>query len=246
MDAQIQKAVEYIRESKGIMVLTGAGISTESGIPDFRSPGTGLWEQIDPMEALSTKVLFNHPEKFYRQGFKILTAMKDAVPNIAHIILAKMEEEGIIDLIVTQNIDNLHQKAGSKKVYEVHGHVRSGSCLNCKEEMPIDRMAQKVEDKEIPPRCNNCGGIVRPNVVMFGDSLPPCFDMAMDAVGKHDLLIVIGSSLEVGPVNYLAYLCKKLMIINLGSTAYDYRGDLIIHQKAGETLMKIYETLKKE
>ena len=246
MDDQIQRAVQYIRESKGVIVLTGAGISTESGIPDFRSPGTGLWEQLDPMEALSTKTLYNHPDKFYNQGFQILTSMKDAVPNIAHSILARMEEEGIIDLLVTQNIDNLHQKAGSKKVYEVHGHVRSGSCLNCREEMVMDRMEEKVEVGEIPPRCENCGGIVRPNVVMFGDSLPLCFDKAMDAVEKSDLLIVIGSSLEVGPVNYLADLCKKLMIINLGPTTYDYRADLIIRQKAGETLSAIYEALKKE
>lgn len=245
MEDQIQRAVQCIKESKGIMVLTGAGISTESGIPDFRSPGTGLWEKMDPMEALSTKTLLNHPEKFYRQGFQILTSMKDALPNTAHRVLAKMEEEGIVDLLVTQNIDNLHQKAGSKKVYEVHGHVRSGSCLECQEEMLLDKMENKVADGEIPPRCEHCGGIVRPNVVMFGDALPPCFDMAMDAIRKYDLLIVIGSSLEVGPVNYLAYLCKKLMIINLGPTAYDSRADLIIRQKAGEALTSIYEALKK-
>lgn len=245
MEDQIQKAVQYIKESKGIMVLTGAGISTESGIPDFRSPGTGLWEKMDPMEALSTKILLNHPEKFYRQGFQILTSMKDALPNTAHRVLAKMEEEGMIDLLVTQNIDNLHQKAGSKKVYEVHGHVRSGSCLECQEEMLMDQMEKKVADGEIPPRCEHCGGIVRPNVVMFGDALPPCFDMAMDAIRKYERLIVIGSSLEVGPVNYLAYLCKKLMIINLGPTAYDSRADLILRQKAGEALSSIYEALKK-
>ncbi|MEW9123925.1 MAG: NAD-dependent protein deacylase [Thermotaleaceae bacterium] len=245
MEQNIQKAAEIIKKSKGVVVLTGAGISTESGIPDFRSPGTGLWEKMDPMEALSTEVLYNRPEKFYREGFEILRSMKDIAPNVTHEILGKMEEEGCVDLIVTQNIDNLHQKAGSKKVYEVHGHIRSGYCIQCSKEINMENLEEKVDKGEIPPRCESCGGVLRPNVVMFGDSLPACFDWAMDAVENGELLIVIGSSLEVGPVNYLAQICKKLMIINLGSTAYDRRADLIINEKASLALTKIYALLRK-
>ncbi|MBB6218268.1 NAD-dependent deacetylase [Anaerosolibacter carboniphilus] len=240
---KIERAAALIRSSRKTIVLTGAGISTESGIPDFRSPGTGLWEKIDPMEALSTKALYQNPKYFYEVGFQLLTSMADAVPNKAHEILAKLEEEGYIHLLVTQNIDNLHQKAGSKEVLEVHGHTRSGYCLNCDDEVSIQEMNRIVRKGEIPPRCPVCGGTLRPRVVLFGDSLPPCFDRAWSEVEKGDLLIVIGSSLEVGPVNYLANLCKKLMIINLGTTTYDQRADLIIQGAASQVLEQIYEKL---
>ncbi len=240
---EIKSAVALIKSSRKTIVLTGAGISTESGIPDFRSPGTGLWEKIDPMEALSTKALYQYPKYFYEVGFPLLTSMADAEPNKAHKILAKLEDEGYIQLLVTQNIDNLHQKAGSKDVLEVHGHTRSGYCLSCYGEVSMRDMNHIIQTGEIPPRCPNCGGTLRPHVVLFGDSLPPCFDRAWGEVETGDLLIVIGSSLEVGPVNHLANLCKNLMIINLGKTAYDRRADLIIQGTASSILEQIYEKL---
>lgn len=245
MNEKMMKAAQLIKESKNVCVLTGAGISTESGIPDFRSPDSGLWKKIDPMEALSTGVLLNDPKKFYEIGFKILTSMKDSKPNKSHEILAKMEQKGYISLLVTQNIDNLHKRAGSKHVLEVHGHVRSGFCMGCNKEMVFSDIEEKVKKGEIPPKCSICGGVVRPNVVMFGDSLPPCFDEAWKEVENGELLIVIGSSLAVGPVNYLAQICKKLMIINVGPTSYDHRASLIINGKASEILEKIYEELEK-
>jgi NAD-dependent deacetylase len=240
---EMKRAVALMKNSRKTIVLTGAGISTESGIPDFRSPGIGLWEKIDPMEALSTKALYQNPKYFYEVGFQLLTSMMDAEPNKAHKILAKLEEEGYIHLLVTQNIDNLHQRAGSKEVLEVHGHTRSGYCLSCYRELPMKDMDNIIQMGEIPPRCPQCGGTLRPRVVLFGDSLPPCFDRAWREVEKGDLLIVIGSSLEVGPVNHLANLCKKLMIINLGKTAYDQRADLIIQGAASSILEEIYEKL---
>lgn len=244
IDEKLQRAAELIKDSKKTVVLTGAGISTESGIPDFRSPGTGLWEKIDPMQALSTSVLLNYPERFYAYGFKILTSMLDAKPNVSHEILAKMEAQGYISMIVTQNIDSLHQKAGSKNVLEVHGHIRSGHCIHCKAEYSMEKMKKKVEAGEVPPQCEGCGGVLRPNVVMFGDQLPSCFDAAWNEVEKSDLLIVIGSSLEVGPVNYLAQICKKLMIINMSSTAYDHRAVLLMNGKASDILTSIYSILE--
>lgn len=246
MDEKIQKAAQLIRESKKVVVLTGAGISTESGIPDFRSPETGLWEKIDPMKALSTSVLLNHPEEFYAVGFKILTSMLNAKPNKSHEILAKMEREGYISTLVTQNIDNLHQKAGSQNVLEVHGHIRDGYCLNCHAKLSLEKIKEKVEKKEIPPRCMVCGGIVRPSVIMFGDQLPSSFDQAWNETENADLLMVIGSSLEVGPVNYLAHICKKLIIINLAQTAYDHRAAVCIPEKASKALDKIYQLLKND
>lgn len=150
------------------MVLTGAGISTESGIPDFRSPGTGLWENIDPMEALSTSVLYNNTEKFYKEGFNMLLNMTDAEPNRAHYALAEMERLGYIKGVITQNIDNLHYKAGSKYILEVHGNTREGSCIKCGTIVDLNILINKVNNKEIPPKCDKCGGILRPDVVFLG------------------------------------------------------------------------------
>ncbi|MCK9217384.1 MAG: NAD-dependent deacylase [Firmicutes bacterium] len=238
-----KEAAVVIKKSKNIVVLTGAGISTESGIPDFRSPGEGLWTKMDPMEALSTKVLLEEPRKFYETGFKIITTMKDAKPNRAHEILAKMEQGGIIQLVITQNIDNLHFKAGSQNVYEVHGNSRSYTCMNCNKSYEISTIEEKVELNEIPPKCT-CGGVIRPDVVMFGDMLPSCFYTGMRKVQEADLLIAIGTSLTVYPVSQLAEVCRKLMIINLSSTAYDYRSEVIINDNISEALTKIYSILE--
>lgn len=238
-----EKAAKSITGSKSVVVLTGAGISTESGIPDFRSPGTGLWEKYDPMEALSAAVLYNEPEKFYSLGFKIITSMKDAVPNKAHYIIAELEKMGMIDLVVTQNIDGLHHKAGSRNVYEVHGTTRTCSCEKCGEKYDTALIEKRVDGGEVPPRCR-CKGLIRPDVVLFGDMLPKCFYDSIDKVENADLLIVIGSSLSVSPVNYLAEICKKLMIINLGKTYYDSKSDIIINEKISSALEKIMEYVR--
>lgn len=238
-----EKAASMIQNSKYTVVLTGAGISTESGIPDFRSPGTGLWEKIDPMKALSTEVLYNDPQQFYRVGFELILSIKDAEPNKAHYMLTEMESAGIINLIITQNIDNLHIKAGSKRVFEVHGNTRTCTCIKCERQYLINQVKDMVKNNSIPPKCS-CGGIIRPDVVLFGDMLPECFDKGVREVKLADLLIVIGSSLTVGPVNYLAGICKKLMILNIGDTPFDYRADIIIREKASAALENIMECLK--
>ena len=235
-----EKAAQMIKKSRSSVVLTGAGVSTDSGIPDFRSPGSGLWEKVDPMEALSSKVLYNNPEKFYNLGFKIITSMKNAVPNEAHYMIAKLEELGFIDLVVTQNIDGLHHKAGSRNVHEVHGTTRTCSCDNCGEKYDTALIEKKVKEGEIPPRCR-CRGIIRPDVVLFGDMLPDCFYESIKKVEEADLLIVIGSSLSVSPVNHFADICKKLMIINLGETSYDNKSDIIIRENISNALEKIME-----
>jgi NAD-dependent deacetylase len=242
-DDIIKKLARAIIESDNVAVLTGAGISTESGIPDFRSPGTGLWEKIDPMEALSTNVLYNNPEKFYHIGFKIIMSMMDAQPNKAHYVLADLERDGLIDVVITQNIDNLHRKAGSKNVLEVHGETRTGYCTKCGGRVDIAVLAKKVDGAQIPPRCDGCNGILRPNVILFGDMLPPCFSEAWEYAKSCDLFLVIGSSLNVGPVNNLASLCRRLMIVNMGETPYDSMAELIIKGKAGEVLDSLYSEI---
>lgn len=244
--SKIDQACDMIKNSSKTMVLTGAGISTESGIPDFRSPGSGLWENIDPMEALSTTVLYNNPQKFYSEGYSMLLGMTDAKPNTAHYILAEMEEQGYIKGVITQNIDNLHQRAGTKYLLEVHGNTREGSCTSCGRVVNLDVITEKVNNKEIPPKCNNCGGLLRPDVIFFGDMLPEDFNIAVQEMENCDLLIVIGSSLAVAPVNYLPSLAKKLMIINEGRTAMDYICDLKLEEKAGAVLEKILNELNEE
>ncbi|WP_077367167.1 SIR2 family NAD-dependent protein deacylase [Anaerosalibacter sp. Marseille-P3206] len=244
--SKIKQASDMIKNSSKTMVLTGAGISTESGIPDFRSPGSGLWENMDPMEALSTTVLYNNPKKFYSEGYKILLGMTDAKPNTAHYVLAEMEKQGYIKGVITQNIDNLHQKAGTKYLLEVHGNTREGSCTTCGKVVDINVLTEKVNNNEIPPKCNQCGGLLRPDVIFFGDMLPEDFNIALQEMEDCQLLIVIGSSLAVSPVNYLPSMAEKFIIINEGRTAMDYRCDLKIEDKAGVVLEKILMELNKE
>lgn len=238
-----ERIASMILESRLTLVLTGAGISTESGIPDFRSPGTGLWEKLDPMEALSTDVLYNDPAKFYNEGFKILTSMKNAKPNDAHIILAKMEDEGLISGIVTQNIDNLHFEAGSKNIMEVHGHIRYGHCIKCGKTYAFEIIENRVLHGDIPPLCL-CGGLIRPDVIFFGDNLPDCFNKAWEISSTCDLMIVVGSSLQVGPVNYLPGLAKRLIIINSGETMYDGKAEVLCRELATTALNNIYNIIR--
>jgi len=245
MEHQIDKACQMIRQAHKVYVLTGAGISTESGIPDFRSPNGGLWEKIDPMEALSTEILYNNPEKFYDVGFKILTSMKNIEPNSGHVALAELEHLGFIQGIITQNIDGLHQQAGSSKVLEVHGHIRTCTCLNCGEKVDLDVVNMKIAQNEIPPRCNLCNGVLRTDVVLFGDPLPEDFNIAWNKMKECDLLIVVGSSLMVAPVSYFPQTVSKVIIINIGDTSFDDYADIVINEKSGRVLTTLLEKLKK-
>lgn len=243
----VEKVAKAILESKITSVLTGAGISTESGIPDFRSPGTGLWNKFD-LNRLSSDVLYNRPTEFYREGAKILKfllSIKKAKPNKAHYILAEMEKDGLVSCVITQNIDGLHIKAGSKKVYEVHGNLREGYCISCSKKVTFGTLAGKVVRGQIPPICNNCGGILRANVVLFGDELPQDYTRAIVEVERSDLLLVIGSSLEVSPVNYLPTMCRRFVIINNRKTHFDNAAYVVWNEKASIALNAIYKEIKK-
>lgn len=236
---KIDKLRDMILESRKTLVLTGAGVSTDSGIPDFRSEGTGLWEEMDPMEALSTSVLFRDPEKFYRTGFKILRDMDGVEPNDSHRALAYLEKSGYIDGLITQNIDNLHFKAGSKKVYEVHGNTRDGHCMSCYADVSLREIEEKVDRGEIPPICQKCGGKLRPSVTLFGDMLPNDFIKAQREAEAADLIIVIGSSLTVSPVNYLPRLSKNFVIINKTRTIMDDMAALCIRENSSQVLNQL-------
>ena len=240
----IKKAVDLILNSKKTFVLTGAGISTESGIPDFRS-STGYYSKMDPINALSKDILLGNPERFYKEGYMILNDIYDKEPNEGHKALKKLEDLGLVQGIITQNIDNLHTKAGSRKVYEVHGETRDVHCMKCGKTFDFSVMREEVEKGNIPPKCPDCGGVLRPNVVMFGDMMPEDFLRAEDELRDTDLLIVIGSSLTVSPVNYLPRLVDRLIIINNTRTPEDRRADVVFHRPSGEVLTEILEEIEK-
>ncbi|MFZ5648891.1 MAG: SIR2 family NAD-dependent protein deacylase [Bacillota bacterium] len=231
--------------SNRTMVLTGAGISTESGIPDFRGPD-GLWNKVDPMYVFSADTFVYRPEVFYKTGMPLLGTLQEAKPNAAHVVIGELEKAGLVWAVVTQNVDGLHQKAGSKMVYELHGHLRSATCMNCRHVIPWEQLEEMVRSGQVPPRHQSCGGVFKPDAVFFGDPLPSDFYDCCREVSESELLIVVGSSLEVSPVNYLPGLCKKLVIINMGETTYDHRAYLKIEARAGEAFTLLADALRKK
>ncbi len=243
---------KLILSSKKTVVLTGAGISTESGIPDFRSPDSGIWTKFDPF-SMTSDILYNDPEKFYRNGLKFLEflySMRNSEPNKAHIALAEMEKLGLISAVITQNIDSLHKKAGSKKVYEIHGSLMEAYCMRCKSRTSFDELVEKVSSGNIPPDCSVCSkngkrGILRPDLVLFGDLLPESFNISVREAGSSDMLMVVGSSLEVSPANQLPMESKKFIIINREATYYDGMAEIVWHESAGVALEEILDELKK-
>ena len=235
-----------VRERRPCTVLTGAGISTESGIPDFRSP-TGIWAKYDPMEYATIAAFRRDPVKvweFYALRFEVLTK---AEPNEGHLALAELERRGLLEAVVTQNIDGLHARAGSDSVVEVHGSIRSASCLECGERVPLEDVIAALDDAPAPP-CPRCGAVLKPDVVMFGELLPAAaIDRAVELAQRAGLLLVVGSSLEVHPVAGLPAETISaggaLAIVNRGPTPFDGLASIRIDGGAGETLSALAEAL---
>ncbi|MBO8129316.1 MAG: NAD-dependent deacylase [Peptococcaceae bacterium] len=245
LEAQIQEIAGLLTKARTAFALTGAGISTESGIPDFRSPGKGLWVSTQLMDVLTSEVLQNEPERFYKAAMPLLAEFAAAEPNPAHRALAELERLGHIYGIITQNIDGLHQRAGSQRVWEVHGHLRTGSCVCCGRKQPFARLQKSYEEGEIPPRCPACGHMLRPDVVMFNEPLARDFFDVHDLLyGGCDLMLVVGSSLTVYPAAGLVTLARDLVIINLQPTPYDEQARVVIREKAGEVLPKIVAAVR--
>jgi len=244
MEEQIKEIADLILNARYCVALTGAGISTESGIPDFRSVGTGLWETMDPMEALSTRTLVRNPKILYNLCFEMYEAGEKAEPNTAHKVLAKLQEQGLLKTVITQNIDNLHQRAGSKGVLEVHGSLQMGVCRKCGKKEPAKALIKKArEKKQMPPLCQ-CGGILKPDITLFGESLPQDFIFAQHEASQADLMIIIGSSLTVSPANYLPNLSSNLVIINKESTHCDNAAKVVVHEKAGAVMESIWAEIE--
>ena len=239
MEDKIQKLQEIIDGAKHIVFFTGAGVSTDSGIPDFRSQD-GLYNQQYryPPETIISRSFFEaDPEEFYR-FYKDKMLYLDAEPNFTHKLMAELEKKGKSLGVVTQNIDGLHQKAGSKKVYELHGSVLRNYCMDCGAFYPAEFIA---ESKGIP-RCTKCGGIVKPDVVLYEEGLStPVVNGAVAAISSADVLIVLGTSLVVYPAAGLIryFHGKHLVLINRSITAYDSEADLLIQDSFANVLPKI-------
>jgi NAD-dependent deacetylase len=227
-------------------VLTGAGISTESGIPDFRSP-SGIWAQYDPEEYATIEAFRADPVKvwtFYALRFR---ALRDAEPNAGHMALAELEHSGHVRVVVTQNIDLLHERAGSRDVVEVHGSIRTSTCLQCGARSTLEEVLPLI-DAEGAPRCRACGAVLKPDVVFFGELLPEAaIDRAYELARSAGVLLVVGSQLEVWPVSLLPDETVQaggvVAIVNKGPTSFDDRASVKIEGGAGETLTALVDAL---
>jgi NAD-dependent deacetylase len=223
------------------VALTGAGISTESGIPDFRSPGTGLWNYVDPSEHLSATALRERPAEFWQIFGRVFGPVLKTQPNPGHFALSRLWSAGYLRCIVTQNIDGLHQKANCARVLEIHGHLRTARCQRCGAQFPLGPVLARL-DREPIPLCP-CGGYLRPDVVLFEDPMPPAFDEALAEVRAASLLLVVGSSLTVWPAGSLAYLVPHLAIINRDPTPADSTADVVVRGSAGRVLVALCAAL---
>lgn len=229
-----QQAVELLKVARRVVALTGAGISTPSGIPDFRSPETGLWSQSDPLEIASIWGFRDKPQRFY-DWFRSLTRdIVSARPNSAHQALVELEKLGKVFCLITQNIDQLHQRAGSNNVLELHGHLRTLTCLRCRFHDAAETYLHLFVNTGALPLCPNCGSILKPDVVLFGEPLPESILLAaQEETLRCDLMLVVGSSLEVMPAADLPPLAvrrgARLIIVNLGATPYDHLADVVLN-----------------
>jgi NAD-dependent deacetylase len=219
-----------IRESESVVALTGAGISVPSGIPDFRSPGTGLWTKVDPMKVAHIDAFHRDTAAFWSYYRPRFDQLADKEPNPAHAALAELEARGMLQAVVTQNIDRLHRKAGSKQVVEVHGSIATSSCTTCGCRYPLEKVEELFESDGVAT-CRGCMGKVKPDVVLFGELLPEsAIRRAQELCAGADLLLCIGSSLEVHPVAALPELTLaaggKLAVVTQSATPYDDRADI--------------------
>jgi NAD-dependent deacetylase len=240
----ITRAVHLLREARYPIALTGAGVSTRSGIPDFRSPGTGLWEEANPMEVASIYAFRSRPEAFYAWIRPLVEVLLDARPNPGHTALAELEAQGCLKAIITQNIDALHQEAGSREVLELHGHLREAVCIDCYEIMPTEELLDKFLTTGEIPRCPVCNGVMKPNAVLFGEQLPiKVVNAAMMHIAQADLMLVAGSSLEVMPASHLPLRVHEqkgqIIIVNLTPTYIDKIAEVVIRADVADVLPRI-------
>jgi NAD-dependent deacetylase len=240
----IEDAAELVRKAKRAVALTGAGISTPSGIPDFRSEGTGLWSRDEPLEVASLSTFRMAPERFFTWFRPLVGQIFFADPNAAHTALAQLEAAGRIQTIITQNIDGLHQKAGSRCVLETHGTTRTLTCTSCYQKYDAETYLKPFIDEGTIPLCTRCTGILKPDVILFGEQLPQAaWVQAQRAARQCDLMLVAGSSLEVLPVAGLPVQAldrgAHLIVVNNTPTYINVRADVVILKDVASVLPEI-------
>ena len=227
---EVERLAELLGQSRRAVALTGAGVSVPSGIPDFRTPETGLWAKVDPMEVAHIDVFEREPERFWSYYRPRFEALGDKEPNRAHEALAELERRGLIAGVITQNIDRLHRAAGSEDVIEVHGSIETSSCTACGVAFGLEEM-DALFDRRGVARCSACDGAVKPDVVLFGEMLPvEAIERATELAEEADLMLCVGSSLAVHPVAGLPQLTLdrggRLAIVTKGETPYDEDAEL--------------------
>jgi NAD-dependent deacetylase len=228
VEREVETLAALVREAGSVVALTGAGISVPSGIPDFRSPGTGLWENVDPMEVAHIDAWRADPQRFWTFYGHRFQTLEGKEPNGAHRALVELERRGRLDAVITQNIDMLHRKAGTRELVEVHGTIEHSSCLRCGARYPLaDVRARLAADPDGVPRCDS-GHTLKPDVVLFGEWLPAdALDRAYELAGAADLLLCVGSSLEVHPIAQLPGVTRanggKVAVVTQGPTPWDAR-----------------------
>lgn len=238
--AEVLRLAELIRGSRCSVVLTGAGVSVPSGIPDFRTPETGLWANVDPMEVAHIDVFERDPARFWSYYRPRFQSLGDKRPNPAHEALAELERRGLIEGVITQNIDRLHRAAGSRNVVEVHGSIETSSCTRCATSFEIDEV-EDLFDAAGVALCSGCGGAVKPDVVLFGELLPEsAMARARSLAERAELMICVGSSLAVYPVAGLPQLTLerggRLAVVTKGETPYDADAELKLGGEVVEEL----------
>ncbi len=251
LNGKIQKFAQLILDANNIVVLTGAGMSTESGIADFRSPGTGLWEKVNPDEFASIHSYVSDTKKNLDFMFEMGVNIFKARANKGHKMLTKLQKLGKLNGILTQNIDGLHQKAHSKNIVELHGTAHEAICMGCDKIYPITTMINQVMKGEGSPSCEACNGLLKPNAIFFGEQLrSEILSQADEMINNCDLLIVLGSSLLVYPVAFYPRkalsLGAKIAIINIQETDVDSYAEVVIHEKIGDIFPRIVNIVKKE
>lgn len=248
-ERSLEQAAKLLSQSQYAIAFTGAGISTDSGIPDFRSAESGLWQGIDPMLVASIQGFRRNPQAFYDWVRPLATVTANAQPNAAHIALAMLEARGKLKSLITQNIDMLHTRAGTQCIYELHGHMREATCIHCFTVFDGEPIMMKFIDDGHVPHCPHCDGVIKPNVILFGEQLPIReLQGAQEAARKCDLMLIIGSSLEVAPASDLPLYARrhgaKLMMINLEPTSVDRFAEVVIHARAAQILPELVRRLE--
>ena len=244
---EVERLAELLGRSRSAVALTGAGVSVPSGIPDFRTPETGLWAKVDPMEVAHIGVFEREPERFWSYYRPRFQSLGDKEPNRAHKALAELERRGLIEGVITQNIDRLHRAAGSEEVIEVHGSIETSSCTACGASFGLEEVDDLFDERGVAI-CGGCDGAVKPDVVLFGEMLPPeAIERATELAEAADLMLCVGSSLAVHPVAGLPQLTLdgggRLAIVTKGETPYDAEAEVRLAGEVDEELTALVAAL---